>query len=221
MLPEVSLSRRLAAEAIGTALLLAAIVGSGIMGERLAGGNAAIALLSNSLATGVALAVLILAFGPLSGAHFNPVVTVVSAFRRDTVWRHVPPYLAAQTLGALAGVAVANLMFGEPAFFASRHARQGPAQLLSEAVATFGLLLTILACRRHASFAVAAYIVAASWFTASTSFANPAVTLARSATDTYSGIRPGDVPGFMGAQIVGAAAAAVLCRWLVPKKEPS
>ena len=219
MLPELTLPRRLASEAVGTTLLLAGVVGSGIMGERLSGGNAAIALLANSLATGAALIALILAFEP--AAHFNPMVTLVSAWRREIPWRDVAPIAAVQVAGALAGVALANLMFGEPAFFASKHARQGPAQLLSEAVATFGLLLTILACRRHAAFAVAAYITAAYWFTASTCFANPAVTLARSATDTFAGIRFADVPGFVAAQAVGAAAAALLGRWLVPNKEPS
>lgn len=219
MLPDVTLPRRLVSEAIGTALLLAAVVGSGIMGERLAGGNKAIALLANALATGAALVALILAFEP--AAHFNPLVTIVSASRRETRWRDVAPIAAVQVAGALVGVALANLMFGEPAFFASRHARQGPAQLLSEAVATFGLLITVVASRRHGAFAVGAYITAAYWFTASTSFANPAVTLARSATDTFVGIRPADVPGFVGAQVVGAAAAALLGRWLVPRKEPS
>ena len=219
MLPEVTLSRRLASEAVGTALLVAAVVGSGIMGERLSGGNAAIALLANSLATGAALVALILAFEP--AAHFNPLVTIVSAWRRETSWRNVAPIAAVQVAGALAGVAFANLMFGEPAFFASRHARQGSSQLLSEAVATFGLLLTVFACRRPTAFAVAAYITAAYWFTASTSFANPAVTLARCATDTFSGIRPADAPAFIAAQAVGAAAAALLCRWLIPNKEPS
>jgi glycerol uptake facilitator-like aquaporin len=201
MLPGMTLPRRLASEAIGTALLLAAVVGSGIMGDRLAGGNAALALL---------------AFEPAT--HFNPLVTLVSAWRRETRWCDVLPIVAVQVAGALVGVALANLMFGEPAFVASRHARQGSAQWLSEAVATFGLLLTILACRRHVAFAVGAYISAAYWFTASTSFANPAVTLARSLTDTFAGIRPADVPAFVAAQVVGAAAAAFLCRWLVPKE---
>lgn len=219
MLPEMTLPRRLASEAIGTALLLAAVVGSGIMGERLAGGNMAIALLANSLATGAALLALILAFEP--AAHFNPLVTIVSASRRETRWRDVAPIVAVQVAGAFAGVAIANLMFNEPAFVNSKHAREGPSQWLSEAVATFGLILTILASRRHAPFAVAAYIMAAYWFTASTSFANPAVTLGRSATSTFAGISPADVPGFVAAQAVGAAAAALLCRWLVPREEPS
>ena len=160
-------------------------------------------------------------FGPVSGAHLNPVVTVVSAFQRETAWRHVAPYVAVQVAGAFLGVAAANLMFEEPhAFFASTRARQGPGQLLGEAIATFGLLATILGCaRRRPSaipFAVAAYIGAAYWFTASTSFANPAVTVARSLTDTFAGIRPADAPGFIVAQLLGAAAATALFRWLVP-----
>lgn len=217
MLPEVSLPRRLAAEAVGSALLVAAIVGSGIMGERLAGGNAAMTLMANSLATGGALVAILVVFGPISGGHLNPAVTVVSAFRRETPWRDVAPYLATQVAGALAGVAAANLMFGEPALFASRHARAGAPQLLSEAIATFGLLAVILGASSHRPFAIAAYVTAAYWFTASTSFANPAVTLARSASDTFAGIRPSDVPGFVLAQAAGAAAAAVLFRWLLPK----
>jgi glycerol uptake facilitator-like aquaporin len=195
------------------------------MGERLAGGNAALALLANALATGAALVVLILVYGPVSGAHFNPVVTVAAAACREFPWRDVPGYLGAQVVGAFVGVAAANSMFGAPAFFASRHAREGMPQLLSEAIATFGLLATIWACARRrpssVPFAVAAYITAAYWFTASTSFANPAVTVARSATDTFAGIRPADVPGFIGAQIVGAATATVLFRWLIPGRAES
>lgn len=211
-MPPLTLSRRLASEALGTALLLAAVVGSGIMGERLAGGNAAIALLANTLATGCALLVLILVFEPLSGAHFNPLVTLLSSGDRKL------PYLLVQTIGALAGVALANLMFDLPAFSASRHARTGPSQWLSEAVATFGLLLVVRSRASHKPFAVAAYIMAAYWFTASTSFANPAVTLARSLTDTFAGIRPADVPGFIAAQTVGAFAAFLLSRWLFPRE---
>lgn len=217
---EAGLARRLAAEAVGTALLLAAVVGSGIMGERLARDDVALALLANSLATGCALVALILAFGGVSGAHFNPVVSLAFASGRRLAWGDASAYVAAQVLGAFAGVAVANLMFGEPAFFASHRPRHGEAQLLSELVATFGLLSVILgSARRHAAevpYAVAAYITAAYWFTASTSFANPAVTLARAASDTFTGIRPADVPGFVVAQIVGGAAATGLFRWLAP-----
>lgn len=215
-----SLARRMTAEAIGTALLLATVVGSGIMGERLAGDNVAIALLANTLATGAALVALILTFGPISGAHFNPAVTLADASQGGLSWREVPAYLVAQVVGALGGVAVANVMFGQPVFFASHHVRQGGAQLLSEFVATFGLLAVIWGCARLRSsavpFAVAAYVTAAYWFTPSTSFANPAVTFARSLTDTFAGIRPADVPGFMLAQLLGAAAATLLFRWLVP-----
>jgi glycerol uptake facilitator-like aquaporin len=220
---QTTLARRVVAEGIGTALLLAAVVGSGIMGERLAGGNVAIALLANTLATGAALVALILTFGPISGAHFNPAVTLADASRGGLRWRSdVPAYLAAQTAGAFAGVAAAHVMFGEPLFSASRHAREGGAQMFSEAVATFGLLSVIWGCARLRSsaalvpFAVAAYITAAYWFTSSTSFANPAVTLARSATDTFAGIRPTDAPAFIAAQLAGAAAATALFRWLVP-----
>jgi glycerol uptake facilitator-like aquaporin len=220
MLPPVTLSRRLASEALGTALLVAAVVGSGIMGERLAGGNKAVALLANTLATGAALATILLMLSPISGAHLNPVVSIASAFEGQLSWRDVPAYVAVQTGGAIVGVALANLMFDEPVFRASHQVRQGTGQLLSESVATFGLLATIWTCsrRRPAAVpgAVAAYIVAAYWFTASTSFANPAVTLARSMTDTFAGIRPSDVPLFVAAQAVGAAIATVLCRWLVP-----
>ncbi len=217
-----TLARRAAAEAVGTAMLLAAVVGSGIMGERLAGGNVAVALLANTIATGAALVALILTFGPISGAHFNPAVTLCDAAQQGIAWRDVPVYLAAQLAGAFAGVACANVMFGLPVFFASTRVRAGWAQLFSEAVATFGLLSVIWGCSRReratvvVPFAVAAYITAAYWFTASTSFANPAVTLARSASDTFAGIRPADVPGFVAAQIIGAAAATALFGWLVP-----
>lgn len=216
-------ARRIAAEALGTGFLLATVVGSGIMGERLAGGNIAIALLANTLATGAMLVALILTFGPISGAHFNPAVTVADASQGGLSWREVPGYLAAQLTGAFAGVAAAHLMFSEPLFSASRHARAGGAQLFSEFVATFGLLCVIWGCARlrssSAPFAVGAYITGAYWFTASTSFANPAVTLARSASDTFSGIRPSDAPGFIVAQLAGAAAATLLFRWLVPSLE--
>ena len=212
--------RRAVAEALGTAFLLAAVVGSGIMGERLAGGNVAIALLANTIATGAALVALILTFGPISGAHFNPAVTLADATQGGLLWRHAPVYIAAQIVGAFAGVAAAHLMFGEPVFFASQHVRSGSAQLFSEFVATFGLLSVIWGCVRLRSsavpFAVGAYITSAYWFTASTSFANPAVTLARAASDTFAGIRPIDAPAFIVAQLVGAAAATVLFRWLVP-----
>jgi len=214
------LSRRVVAETVGTALLLAAVVGSGIMGERLAGGNVAVALLANTLATGAALVALILTFGPISGAHFNPAVTLADASQRGLPWREVPVYLGAQVLGAFTGVAAAHFMFGEPLYFASRHARAGSAQAFSEFVATFGLLAVIWGCARSrpavVAFAVAAYITAAYWFTASTSFANPAVTLARSASDTFAGIRPADVPLFIVMQLAGAGAATALFRWLVP-----
>jgi glycerol uptake facilitator-like aquaporin len=212
--------RQLVAEGVGTAFLLAIVVGSGIMGERLAGGNVAITLLVNSVATGGGLAALILAFGPVSGAHFNPAVTIADAWQGGLPWRDVPGYIVAQTAGAFAGVAAAHLMFGEPLFAASTHARAGGAQLFSEFVATFGLLAVIWGCVRKRSsavpFAVAAYITAAYWFTASTSFANPAVTMARSFTDTFAGIRPQDAPGFMVVQFAGAAAATALFRWLIP-----
>lgn len=215
-----SLPRRLTAEALGTALLLAVVVGSGIMGERLAGGNVAIALLANTLATGAGLVVLILTFGPVSGAHFNPAVTLMDAWQGGLPWQQVPGYLAAQLLGAFAGVAMAHGMFDLPLFAASTHVRSGPSQWFSEFVATFGLLAVIWGCvRRHPSaapFAVGAYITSAYWFTASTSFANPAVTLARSATNTFAGILPADTPGFIVAQFVGAIAATVVFNWLMP-----
>ncbi len=218
---EATLPRRLAAEAVGTALLLAAIVGSGIMGERLAGGNVAITLLANTLATGGALVALILAFGHISGAHFNPAVTLADASQGGLAWRDVPAYLAAQVCGAFIGVAVAHLMFELPVFAASSRARSGGAQIFSEFVATFGLLAVIWGCVRRRSavapFAVAAYIMSAYWFTASTSFANPAVTLARAASDTFSGIRPRDATSFILAQLLGALAATLLFRWLVPQ----
>ena len=211
--------RRAAAELLGTAFLLAAIVGSGIMAERLAGGSVAIALLANTIATGAALVALILSFGPISGAHFNPVVTLGQAVLGALPWRQTPIYILAQIAGASLGVAAANAMFGLPIFFASRHARSGFSQILSEFVATFGLLVVIWSCSRYrasaVSFAVAAYIAAAYWFTASTSFANPAVTLAREASDTFAGIRPADAPGFIAAELAGGIAATLLCAWLL------
>jgi glycerol uptake facilitator-like aquaporin len=216
----VDLPRRAAAEALGTAFLLATVIGSGIMGERLCGGNVAIALLANTLATGAGLAALILTFGSISGAHFNPAVTLADATQGGLPWREVPVYVTAQVVGAFFGVAVAHAMFGEAVFSASTHVRAGLPQLLSEFVATFGLLAVIWGCvRRRAAavpFAVGAYITAAYWFTSSTSFANPAVTLARAASNTFAGIRPADVPGFIVAQLLGAGAATATFRWLVP-----
>ena len=212
--------RRLAAEGLGTALLLAGVVGSGIMGERLAGGNMAIALLANSLATGGVLVAVILAFGPISGAHLNPAVSLADAWAGGLAWRELPGYVAVQVMGAFVGVAAAHLMFGEALFTASEHVRSGPAQLFSEFMATFGLLATIWGCVRTrptaVPFAVGAYIVGAYWFTSSTSFANPAVTLARAATNTFAGIRPADAPGFVVAQLIGAVAATALFRWFHP-----
>jgi len=214
------LARRAAAEAVGTALLLATVVGSGIMGDRLSSGNVAMALLANTLATGAGLVALILTFGPISGAHFNPAVTVADATQGGIGWRDVPVYIAAQVTGAFGGVAAAHLMFGEPLFAASRHERSGMPLMFSEFVATFGLLAVIGGVSRRRSeavpFAVGAYITGAYWFTASTSFANPAATLARAATETFAGIRPADVLGFIVAQSVGAAAATAFFRWLVP-----
>ncbi|GAB2847992.1 MIP/aquaporin family protein [Pseudoduganella ginsengisoli] len=215
-----TLARRIVAEGLGTALLLAVVVGSGIMAERLASGNVAIALLANAIATGAGLIALILMLGPISGAHFNPVVTLSEAWQGNVAGREVLPYMAVQVIGAFAGVAAAHGMFGEPLFFASQHVRTGPAQWWSEGVATFGLIAVIIGTSRSrpavTPFAVAAYIVAAYWFTSSTSFANPAVTLARAATDTFAGIRPADAPGFIVAQLAGAAAASALFCWLYP-----
>ena len=217
-------ARRLVAEGVGTALLLAVVVGSGIMAERLAGGNVALALLANAIATGAGLVALILMFGPVSGAHFNPAVTLSEAWQRNMPAREVLPYIAVQVAGAFAGVAAAHMMFGVPLFEASSHVRTGAAQWWSEAVATFGLLGVIIGCSRSrptvTPFAVAAYITAAYWFTSSTSFANPAVTLARAATDTFAGIRPADAAGFIGAQLAGAAAATGLFCWLYPAAPP-
>src|SRR5215467_4519880 len=215
-----SLHARMTAEFVGTALLLAAVVGSGIMGDRLSGGNIAIALLANTLATGAALVALILTFGPISGAHFNPVVSFADASQGGLSWRDASMYAVAQIAGALVGVALADAMFAEPLYAWSRHARAGFPQALSEGVATFGLMCVIWGCARRrpraVAFAVGAYITAAYWFTASTSFANPAVTIARAATDTFAGIRPADVPAFLVSQAVGASAATILFRWLVP-----
>lgn len=215
-----SMARRLVAECLGTAFLLAVVVGSGIMAERLAGGNVAIALLANAIATGAGLIALILMFGTISGAHFNPVVTLSEAFQKNMPSKEVVPYIAVQVLGAFAGVAAAHGMFDAPVFFASEHIRTGASQWWSEFIATFGLIAVIIGCSRSrpsvTPFAVAAYITAAYWFTSSTSFANPAVTLARAATNTFAGIRPIDAPGFIIAQLCGAAAATIVFCWLYP-----
>jgi len=217
------LTKRVAAEALGTFFLLAAVVGSGIMGERLANGNTALALLANTAATAAALIALIISFAPVSGAHFNPVVTLSFALRHDLPWREVPFYLLAHLAGGMGGVIAANLMFGLPAVFISNHPRTGMAQLFSEFVATLGLLSVILAASRSTvavvAVAVGAYISAAYWFTASTSFANPAVTLARSLSDTFTGIRPVDAPGFVLAQLAGCIAATIFFRWLMPIRD--
>ncbi|AYV48961.1 aquaporin family protein [Caulobacter flavus] len=214
-----SVSRRLVAEGLGSTLLLAVVIGSGIMGERLAGGNVAIALLGNTLATGAALVVLIWVFGPISGAHFNPAVTLVAALRRDLPWSLTPGYLLAQIGGAILGAWCAHAMFGEAIFQVSTKLRDGGAQAFSEAVATFGLLATILGTSRFrpdsTPMAVGLYITAAYWFTASTSFANPAVTVARSLSDTFAGIAPSSAPAFILAQLFGALLAAGVFGWLL------
>lgn len=213
-------AQRLAAEAIGTAFLLAVVVGSGVMAERLSGGNVALALLANTLATGAGLVALILSLGQISGAHLNPAVSLSMALRRELPWRELMPYCGAQIVGAYGGVAAAHVMFGLPLFFASQHARGGLAQGFSEFIATFGLVMVILGCLRAwpkgVAFAVGAYITSAYWFTASTSFANPAVTMARAVSDTFAGIRPADAPGFIVAQLLGALAATLLFRWWQP-----
>ena len=219
-----TLSRRLAAEFLGTVFLLAVVIGSGIMGERLAGGNQAIALLGNTLATGAGLLALILTFGPISGAHFNPAVTLGDVYFGHLHWPHAMFYIVAQLAGAFAGVAAAHGMFGEVFFFASQHVRTGPSKWWSEFVATFGLIAVIISCSRTrpttTPFAVASYITAAYWFTSSTSFANPAVTLARSASNTFAGIRPQDTPGFIVAQLLGAACAVVVFKWFYANSAP-
>ena len=215
-----SLLRRSVSEFLGSAMLLAAVVGSGIMAERLSAGNVAIALLANSLATGAALVAIILALESISGPHLNPVVTLADALMGGLPWRETPLYIVVQCAGAVVGVAATHIMFGLPLVTASTHVRSGAAQLFSEFIATFGLLAIIWGCvRRRPSatpYAVGAYITAAYWFTSSTSFANPAVTLARCLTDTYAGIRPTDALPFMAAQLAGALVATVLFRWLVP-----
>jgi glycerol uptake facilitator-like aquaporin len=219
----VKLVKRVAAEGVGTAFLLAIIIGSGIMGEQLAQGNLAIALLANTLATGAGLAVLILVFAPVSGAHLNPVVSLVEAVRGELAWRAVPAYISVQVAGAFLGVAIAHSMFGKPMFFASQHVREGVPQMFGEFVATFGLILVVLSVSKSRSsaipFAVGAYITAAYWFTSSTSFANPAVTLARAASDTFAGIRPADAPGFILCQCLGALAAMGFAAWLNAKPD--
>lgn len=216
----ISFSRRLAAEFIGTAFLVAAVVGSGIMAEKLANGNVALALLANTIATGAALVALILAFGPISGAHFNPAVTLADAMEGGLTWTQSSQYMVAQILGGLAGTVAAHLMFGLSLVSLSQHVRSGGAQFFSEFVATFGLLSVIWGCSRLQSsavaFAVGAYITAAYWFTASTSFANPAVTIARSLSNTFAGIRPIDAPLFIVAQLLGALASTFFFRWLAP-----
>jgi glycerol uptake facilitator-like aquaporin len=215
-------ARRLAAEALGTALLLAVVVGSGIMGQRLSGGNDAIALLGNTLATGAGLVVLIEVFGPVSGAHFNPAVTLVFALRREIGARLAAAYVAVQLVGAVLGVWAAHAMFAEPILQVSTKLRPGPAQAWSEAIATFGLVLTILGTLRFrpqaTPMAVGLYITSAYWFTASTSFANPAVTVARALSDTFAGIAPSSAPAFIAAQLLGAGAAAIAAGWLL--REP-
>jgi len=212
------LSQRLVAEALGTAFLLATIIGSGVMAQRLSGGNQALALLGNTLPTGAILAVLILIFGPVSGAHFNPVVSMAFALRRELAWPDTAAYVAVQVIGGLVGVWAAHLMFELPLVQLSSTVRTGPGPWFSEAVASLGLVLTILGCVAKApaavAYAVGLYITAAYWFTASTSFANPAVTLARSVSDTFAGIAPAGVPAFIVAQVIGALAALALARWL-------
>jgi glycerol uptake facilitator-like aquaporin len=214
------LARRLAAETLGTAFLLAAVIGSGIMAQRLAGGNLALALLCNTLPTGAMLTVLILIFGPLSGAHLNPAVSLVAALRRALSWRETALYVTAQICGGVLGAWAAHAMFELPLWQISITARSGWGQSLAEFIATFGLVLTILGCSavaRHAvAYAVGLYITAAYWFTASTSFANPAVTIARSVSDTFAGIAPAGIAVFVLSQVLGAVAAHAMARWLWP-----
>lgn len=217
---KISLARRTTAEFLGTAFLVAAVIGSGIMADRLSNGNVALALLANTISTGAALVALIAAFGPISGAHLNPVVSLMDALEKGLSWRETPYYVSGQILGGILGAVVAHLMFGLPIISLSHHFRNGPAQVFSEFVATFGLVCVIWGCSRRRPdaipFVVGAYIMAAYWFTASTSFANPAVTLARCLSDTFAGIRPIDVPWFVLAQFLGGFAATVVFRWLAP-----
>ncbi len=219
-----TLGRRLGAEALGTAFLLIAVVGSGIMGERLAQGNVGQALLDNSIATGAALVVLIIVFGPVSGAHFNPAVSLSAAALKVLPWREVPAYALAQIGGGVCGVGVTHVMFEEPVFALSGHVRSGVGQGVAEVVATFGLVLVIWASVRRRPTAVpwvvGGYIAAAYWFTSSTSFANPAVTIARCLTDTFAGIRPADAPWFIAAELLGAALGVVTVAWMFPKQAP-
>jgi glycerol uptake facilitator-like aquaporin len=218
-----TLARRVVAETLGTAFLLAAVVGSGIMAERLTGADIALALLANTIATSATLLALILTFGPVSGAHFNPIVSLSSVLEKALDWKVFVFYISGQLAGAVAGVVLANTMFGLPAISFSRHARGGNEQLLSEFVASFGLVMVIAGCARRESnavaFAVAAYISAAYWFTPSTSFANPAVTIARSLSDTFTGIAPTNVLSFVVVQMLGGVAATVLFQWLMPKSQ--
>jgi glycerol uptake facilitator-like aquaporin len=222
--PPILIGRRVVAEAVGTALLLAVVVGSGIMAEGLFPDSTGLALLANAIATGGGLVALILTFGGISGAHFNPVVTIVDAATGGRPWREVPPYVAAQIVGAIGGVLATHLMFDRPLFVTSDKVRAGLPLALSELVATFGLVAVIAGVVRKradaVAYAVAAYITAAYWFTPSTSFANPAVTIARSLTDSFAGIRPADVPGFIAAQLVGGCAAALLFRWFHAEARP-
>ena len=221
MSTQIPLFKRAVAEFLGTAFLLAVVVGSGIMAQNLSGGNTAIALLANTIATGAGLVALILMFGPISGAHFNPAVTFMDFWQKSLPAKWILPYVLAQILGAFAGVAAAHAMFDLPIFFASTHVRTGASQWWSEFVATFGLIAVIISTSRSrpstTPFAVAAYITAAYWFTSSTSFANPAVTLARAASDTFAGIRPIDTLGFIAAQILAADLACLLFGWLYPQ----
>lgn len=225
MVPRFNLSRRLFAEGLGSALLLAVVVGSGIMADRLSGGNAALALLGNTLSTGAALVVLIWMFGPISGAHFNPAVSLVAALRRDLPWPMLPAYTAIQLGGGVLGVWLAHAMFATPILEMSPKLRDGGGQVISEAVATFGLVATILATIRFrpasTPIAVGLYITSAYWFTASTSFANPAVTVARSLTDSFAGIAPSSAPAFIAAQFVGALLAAGVFGWLLRQEHAS
>jgi glycerol uptake facilitator-like aquaporin len=216
----ISVARRTAAEFLGTGFLVVAVIGSGIMAERLSNGNFALALLANTIATGAVLVALIAAFGPISGAHLNPVVSVMDALEKGLSWGEARYYVSGQILGGIFGTVVAHLMFGLPALSFSHHVRSGPAQVFSEFVATFGLVSILWGCSRRRPdaipFVVGAYIMAAYWFTASTSFANPAATIARCLSDTFAGIRPTDVPWFVLAQFLGGFAATMVFRWLVP-----